>query len=367
LVEDCYFQAYESNVVLMGTTGRQTNTAIRRNVIVDAYNTLSSNSAGIYTDKVDGLLIEENVIDHNGWRDDVPGSTPNWYRHNIYIQNGCTGIVFRGNIVAGTDGLQQRPGGLCDDNLFLKNAISLQFGSGTWPEPGGVSGAIHDNVILDGRNLDAPNPRGWGLILGNTINTTVDHNIVAHNVTGTSPNPWILNFDNGHGNPQGMQNVTFDHNVIYDWSSVGRGAQIASYQANVMSNLTFTANDVDDDLDATYLASFASTTPNLFSQIHTDNNRWFRTSGSSSQVFQFQGSDMSFGTFTSSLGDSTSTWGAVAYPDANRTIATYHASIGGAPTLEAFLTEARLQSRANWRVPYTADAVNTYVRAGFGL
>src|SRR5262249_14508790 len=140
---------------------------------------------------------------------------------NVYIQNGPTGVVFRGNILAGTDGLQLRPGGTCDDNLFLRNAISLQFGSGNSPEPGGVTGTIHNNVVLDGGDLQAGSPRGWGLIIGNTVNTLVDRNVVAHNVTGTSPNPWVLNFDNGHGNPQGMQNVTFDHNVIYDWSSVG--------------------------------------------------------------------------------------------------------------------------------------------------
>jgi hypothetical protein len=367
LLEDCYVQAYETNVVVMGTSGRNTNAAIRRNVIVDAYNTLNTNSQGLYADATDGLLIEENVFDHNGWRDDVPGSGPTWFRHNVYIQNGPTGVVFRGNILAGTDGLQGRPGGICDDNLFMRNAISLQFGSGNFPEAGGVSGTIHNNVVLDGGDLQAGSPRGWGLIIGNTVNTTVDHNIVAHNVTGTSPNPWVLNFDNGHGNPNGMQNVNFDHNVVYDWSSLGRGAQVATYQNNIMLNITFNANDINDGLDTTYLASLGSTTPNFLSQIHSSNNHWYRASGDANQVFQLGGNGMSFGAFNSALGDSTSTWGAVAYPDPNRTIGTYHASIGGAPSLQAFMAEARNQSKTNWRIPYTADAVNTYIRAGFGL
>jgi len=73
-----------------------------------------------------------------------------------------------------------------------------------------------------------------GLITGNVIGARYEYNIVAHNATATAPNPWVLNFDNGHGNPQGMQNCTFDHNIVYDWGSVGRGAQTASYQSNTL-------------------------------------------------------------------------------------------------------------------------------------
>src|SRR5262249_28330623 len=83
LLGDCYVPGYETNVVIMGTAGRQANVAVRRNVIVDAYNTLNTNSEGLYADSIDGLVVDENVFDHNGWRDDVPGSDPTWYRRNV--------------------------------------------------------------------------------------------------------------------------------------------------------------------------------------------------------------------------------------------------------------------------------------------
>jgi hypothetical protein len=193
----------------------------------------------------------------------VTGSTPNWFRHNVYIQNGCTGVVFRGNTVSGTDGLQQRPGGLCEDNLFMKNALALQFGSGTTPEPNGVTGTVRYNVVLDGRDIVAGTARGWGLITGNVVGARYEYNIVAHNVTATAPNPWVLNFDNGNGNPQGMRDCTFDHNIVYDWGSVGRGAQIASYQNNNLINLTLTNNDIQNTVDSTYLAMLHSPDPNF--------------------------------------------------------------------------------------------------------
>jgi hypothetical protein len=110
-----------------------------------------------------------------------------------------------------------------------------------------------------------------------------------------------------------------------------------------------------------------STTPNFLSQIHGLNNRWYRAGGNSNQMFQANGTNMSFSGFGSAIADSTSTFGLVNYPDSNRTIATYHASIGGAPNYDAFMAEARNQSKSNWRVQYTADAVNTYIRTGFGL
>jgi hypothetical protein len=57
---------------------------------------------------------------------------------------------------------------------------------------------------------------------------------------------------------------------------------------------------------------------------------------------------------------------ASSYPDPNRSLASYHATLGGAPTTDAFLVEARKQGKDNWRTAYTAKAVNAYIRAGFG-
>ena len=55
------------------------------------------------------------------------------------------------------------------------------------------------------------------------------------------------------------------------------------------------------------------------------------------------------------------------FPDPDRDIAAYMTSIGETATLEAFLAEARQQSKANWRPAYTAGAVNAWVREGFGV
>ena len=55
------------------------------------------------------------------------------------------------------------------------------------------------------------------------------------------------------------------------------------------------------------------------------------------------------------------------YLDPNRSVGSYMASLGGGPTLAAFLAAAQNQSKSNWNPQYTADAVNAYIAAGFNV
>ena len=55
------------------------------------------------------------------------------------------------------------------------------------------------------------------------------------------------------------------------------------------------------------------------------------------------------------------------YVNPNVSIGSYNASIGGGATLGAFMAEARKQSKDNWRIQYTANAVVNYIRTGFSI
>lgn len=55
------------------------------------------------------------------------------------------------------------------------------------------------------------------------------------------------------------------------------------------------------------------------------------------------------------------------YLDTTRSLGSYNATLGGASTSSAFLSEARKQSKSNWRTAYTASAINSYIRAGFSV
>jgi hypothetical protein len=364
LIEDCMVEKYETNLVLQGASefpaasGRLTNIAIRRCVIIDAYNTGESNSEGIFASGTDGLLLEENVFDHNGWRDDVVGSGPTWFRHNVYIQNLNTEVVVRGNIVSRTDGLNSRSGGLIEDNLVLHNAIGIILGGGGFPaiEADGVDVTARRNVVLDGGDLQAGSARGWGIHLSNIRHGTVDSNVVAHNSSGHAPFPLIFMVAN---NNRGVEDTLYSNNVVYDWN----GSSTFEGDGHLFIDVGFANNRFQNLLTPDQI--FVHQDPTSAHGVVSSHNEFY-TLAPASMWMQANG-PLSLPQWQSLVHDFGSQAHQSAFPDSTRTIGTYHALIGGAPSVDDFANEARKQSRLNWRTQYTAEAVNGYIRAGYGL
>jgi len=57
----------------------------------------------------------------------------------------------------------------------------------------------------------------------------------------------------------------------------------------------------------------------------------------------------------------------IPFPDPDRTLGAYAETIGLLPAFDAFISEARKQSRANWNPELTAPWFINYIRDGFGL
>lgn len=363
LVEDCFFQGYQIDVNVPGWGGRKQDVRVRRNVIVDAIATSGTVGHGIYMANCDDVLIEENILDHNGWSETIPGAIPSLYRHGMYIQGGsgtCTNVTVRGNIISNSasHGLQLRPGGIAEDNLFLRNSIALSLGGGNEPNPGGVRAIAQRNVILDGKNIDAANPRGWGIDLANIASGTVSYNIVANQTLAGFPIPLDLY---GNLNGIGVHHTRIDHNVFYNWG----GSVKVMGNSSQLTQIRLQRNDFYDTVDTAQLFQHesSSTTDSIISS-----RNLFYGLGQASSWFRVGEFNHSLDGWKSLVGDATS---AVVpsrvYPDPERTIGTYNQSLGGAPVHAAFMAEARQQSKAYWRPQYTAQAVNAYIRAGFGL
>ncbi|MDB5292246.1 MAG: hypothetical protein JWL69_3487, partial [Phycisphaerales bacterium] len=122
LVENCLVQDYAVNMNFQDMLGPLQNVSVRRNVVIDAYAT-TSHSQGMYATGVTNLLIEGNLFDHNGYNDQVPGAEATWYNHDIYLSSHNTGCVIRDNTIsrAAGYGLQDRPGGIVQNNLFIND------------------------------------------------------------------------------------------------------------------------------------------------------------------------------------------------------------------------------------------------------
>ena len=70
LIEDCVFRN-DRGVVIQTGDGKPVNIEVRRNIMTDHYSE-GSHSQGLYSSAIDKLLIEENIMDKNGYSDDFP-------------------------------------------------------------------------------------------------------------------------------------------------------------------------------------------------------------------------------------------------------------------------------------------------------
>ncbi|MES2437167.1 MAG: hypothetical protein V4519_04100 [Patescibacteria group bacterium] len=233
LIEDCYIERHNKGIVfssgpLVYTPNDRpvmTNITIRRSVIVDNYKS-GGKPQGIYAYGVNGLIIEDNVVDNNGRKLDGSGSTI--YDHNMYIHAMNWGVVIRNNIVANASshGTQVRGGGIVEGNFYYNNPMNMTFGlvrgdGQTFPK--GVTGKIINNVMLGTRSIDSgPNagPRGFGIELANIRSVEISNNIIAYNES-TTPIYGAIRFEPGDGAYQndavGFHNITIENNTFYKW------------------------------------------------------------------------------------------------------------------------------------------------------
>lgn len=346
LVEDCMFEGYGVNLVFQGYKGRHHDFRLRRSIIVDAFtvHAVGGHSQGLYADALDGLLLEENFFDHNGWNEKVPGAGADIYSHDVYLDNDLTDVIVRGNIIANASshGMQLRAGGQALDNLFVSNAIALSVGGGNRPQEAGVAADVRGNVILDGRDIDERTPRGFGLWLANISGGRVAFNVIAANTHGTRA--CAITLDGRHKGDErasiGVHDLLLEHNVIWEW---GGGIEIQG-GASQISKIELTGNQIRESRSTEPLVA------------HDDQ--------------ACKASIASRGNCFSSKRGPTGTSGASgkpSFPDPERDLAAYDRSIGGEGTVAGFLASCRASSRQHWRPELTAAAVNRYIRAGFGL
>jgi hypothetical protein len=254
LIEDTVIRFYRTGITISPVnTPTLPNIKIRRSIIADSYiNT--AHSQGLFVDGVDGLLIEDNVFDHNGWNDNAAVGKETVFNHNIYSEPGNQNVTIRNNIIAraSSHGLQARGGGTISDNLFFRDAVGMSFGlvnGGDNAKIGGVEGIISNNVYLESKNIGT-SIRGYALEITNTKpggTTAFRNNIIAHVTSGAASDAIQI----GYGQPLdpnsaiGVNDLSIVGNTIYEWPPVYISPNLVpggtGYTA--LKNLSFTNND----------------------------------------------------------------------------------------------------------------------------
>ncbi|MEM9252023.1 MAG: right-handed parallel beta-helix repeat-containing protein [Planctomycetota bacterium] len=200
---------FSVGVQLQGRENEHIKDVVVRNSIVEhAFvdkNVASGHSSGFYTSNVEGLLIEDSVFDHNGWNADIDGAGPTKFNHNLYIQSDTEDVVFRNNIVtrASAAGLQMRPGGVVEGNVFVANSDAFYLSSGQEDADGRAIG----NVVLHGSDKDIQGAISWGIDMKNNEGYLAIDNLVAHGPDGAG------------AALVGLTGVTAEGNVVYDWGN----------------------------------------------------------------------------------------------------------------------------------------------------
>uniref|UniRef100_UPI00126810DB right-handed parallel beta-helix repeat-containing protein n=1 Tax=Aquimarina megaterium TaxID=1443666 RepID=UPI00126810DB len=365
LIEDCKVTNCYLGVVIQAYQGRHTNMTLRRNVVAHNFTTEGGHSQGAYCYGVDGLTMDECVFYHNGWSETVNGANPNIFRRNLYIDNGNTGFVFRNNIVTGgaSGGMQARCGGIVENNIFAWNPVSLMYGGGNSPEVGGVEGRVTNNIILECRDIDAMTPRGFGIWIANIKDVLVSDNILMNNLDAGGPRGIFI--DGGirglDGLPSPIQRADVTNNIIYNFRSgiVYPAGPEDIIDVNISNNVI-----QESDPNITLIEHYID---NSYQNVTASNNKYYHSTRDFSRLVRVNAQFMSISDYNALIEDTSSTVEQVSYSDPDRTIGSYHASLGRTATIHAFMEEAILQSKHNWRQEYTYEQTACYFRSGFDL
>jgi hypothetical protein len=345
-IEDCRFRDFSTAIDLEAKEMSMFDTlVIRRCQILDSWD--RGHSSGIYIDYFTNVLIEESLFDHNGWTDLVKSAGKTIFNHNMYIQKSHLGeerhFIIRNNISAraSSHGCQLRPGGVLENNLFLKNPLAAFVGYS--------QSIVRKNVVLDSDDI-AGAPRGQGIELLNCGYVLAEQNIIAHKTSKTNDMSG-LSFDpaNAKAKPFPTRGEV-QYNLVYDWTGPAFYADDSADAMKVHDNY-FEQKENPDVSAAT-----------LKPEYQFRNNHY---TSDLDRPFIINGQKFTLNDWIKKTNESPNET-KIEFVDPDRDIATYAKSIGlKDATLEGFLAAARDQQRGHWDPRLTADAVNDYIRQGF--
>jgi hypothetical protein len=352
LIEGCLIREFSDNIAIV-PDGPMSYIVIRRNVIVDSYDT-SSHSQGIFAStNTNDLLIEENVLDHNGWHPTI--QSPTIHNHNIYLNASVNRPVVRRNIItrASSHGTQLGFGGDAIENVYSHNPIALIM-SRDPDDP--VIGRALRNVILEGTDM-ASTPRGFGIQIKRAEDVLADENIIANINNASSPAPFRLNEES---NIVPSEMIRLQNNIVYNWG----GAGIRIYGTSDSQEIQLSGNRIVNTLNGDAGVRHNSTTT---LGIVTANNNLFDLAAPAGQHALVGGDSMTIADWSDFVLGNGGQSAAVNFPNPDRTLGTYAGSMMLPSNFEGFINEARKQSRANWNRDLTAYRIINYIRDGFGL
>ncbi len=361
LIEDCLIDGFRNGLNIQ----RGSKVRIRGNVIVDSAAPSGGHSQGLFVYGTDDLLVEGNVFDHNGWREDGTAD-PTIFNHNCYIRaapgDPVVRPVVRDNIFARASSFgctlsSDDPGGIIDpvveDNLFIGNANGFVHGGGA--SYAIVNTTIRGNVFTHmGRTLNNA-PQSFGLLAECLDGGLIEQNYFISNDYGGET--FAVKIPSAGNRAQ--RNVTVRENISFGW--LGGAIEVGlSDASNVLIASNVVCNE-GSDWSLVEVEDFsegrADFTGNAYFAEQPDG--WFKMDRARLDFPSWRAqADEPDARNAMDLG----------FLDPSRDLDRYLHEIGyprADEGWEVFLEEARRQRRIFYRWHYSADAVLSYIKEGF--
>jgi hypothetical protein len=349
LFEDNKLEGFLNNINVNKFDRDQSRTIFRRNIIVDGWSN-GSHSQGIYADGIEGLWIEENFLDRNGWNPAVPNAVQTIFNHGMYLQGSNSDVTVKGNISArnAATGIQLRGAGLVEGNLVINSPLGITLGHQQSARPNGFVAIARDNLVYDGGDIgDAP--RSFGIGVSNLSFATLENNVVMNNTSGSSQGYpiWI------EGAGQGVLNLTIRSNRIYNWNGP---IQFAT-GPHLLPSITLTGNTVVHTIAAPVVEHVD---PGTLTTTTASRNQWF-TTATPGQWVRNGSALVDLPWWLGQVNDQ----GSVALPSrptvTTPTLEEHAGSILGTATRDAFFQAHRQRPRGTWDHRLSAAGVRAAV------
>ncbi|HEC58026.1 hypothetical protein LCGC14_0480240 [marine sediment metagenome] len=262
LLEDNVFKFYSIGVVLTGKS-RHKHITVRRNQFLNSYST-TGHSQGMFADN-GSILIEENLLDHNGWYQQNYGTLnttaqgqATYFNHNAYLADMLDTVIIN-NIFSHSSsiGIKLATYGnnseskneviskniIVDNNLFIEGEVGISAGGNTDYNNGyrWKNMTITNNVLLNiGKSQPTRRTLAWyieaddwdgGVISGNYL--LCNNNSDVKNVLGV--------YVKGLG-----RNISVQDNILYGLKGSNERMIFTSTNEN-QTDILFENNSVSND------------------------------------------------------------------------------------------------------------------------
>lgn len=360
LIEGCTFRFFRNNTIQDLGTGTITGLTIRRCLFLDNYMD-GEHSQGLYTKGV-SMLLEENIFDHNGWYSQAGTGgvgEATVFNHNTYFAQAYD-TTFRNNIFLRSSSIQNKwtanegaassSNIVIDNNLYVDGEVGISIGGNVETPLKFKNITIINNLLINiGRSRPTGRTLGWGIDIIDWNGGTVSDNYILHNYNSNVNDTYGF-FTNGTS-----RNVTVSNNVVYGLA--GKGFKIGS--RGTRANFVISNNLFQEPIEGDY---FVYGVDGISGLIFSNNK--FYSDRTSNDLFYVNGAKYSLSSWRVLSGDN-SVFQEYSFPNPTRSIERYQASLGKTTTIDAFIKACRAQNRYNWDKKYTAEAVNSWIKAGF--